>query len=55
LLARVGSAIAGVHLYGLARPSAQTEAPRLSALPVAWLEELADRIKRKGLTVLVSP
>jgi wyosine [tRNA(Phe)-imidazoG37] synthetase (radical SAM superfamily) len=55
LLARVGSAIAGVHLYGLARPSAQTEAPRLSALPVAWLEELAARIKRKGLTVLVSP
>ena len=54
-LARVGPAITGVHLYGLARPSAQRESPRLAALPAGWLDELAERMKRKGLTVLVSP
>jgi wyosine [tRNA(Phe)-imidazoG37] synthetase (radical SAM superfamily) len=54
-LAKVGDAIGGVHLYGLARPSAQSEAPHLTALPVAWLESLADRMRKKGLTVLVSP
>jgi len=47
--------IRGVHLYGLARPSAQAEAPRLSAAPVAWLEGVAARLKQKGLTVEVSP
>jgi wyosine [tRNA(Phe)-imidazoG37] synthetase (radical SAM superfamily) len=55
VLGRVQPAIAGVYVYGLARPSAQEEAPRLAALPVSWIEALADRIKRKGLTVMVSP
>jgi wyosine [tRNA(Phe)-imidazoG37] synthetase (radical SAM superfamily) len=56
LLARVREKLAGVHLYGLARPSLQPEAPRLASLPAAWLEGFARRIEEKsGLTVRVSP
>lgn len=44
----------GVLLYGLARPSLQPEAPRLSALPAATLQTFADRIARLGLPVKVS-
>lgn len=48
--------LAGVHLYGLARPSLQPEAGRLMALSSEWLESLAQRIRMKtGLTVRVSP
>jgi wyosine [tRNA(Phe)-imidazoG37] synthetase (radical SAM superfamily) len=48
--------VAGIHLYGLARPSLQAEASRLSALPAAQLEYLATQIRQKtGLTVQVSP
>jgi len=48
--------LAGVHLYGLARPSTQPEAPRLRALPAEWLDSFAQRIREKtGLTVRVSP
>jgi wyosine [tRNA(Phe)-imidazoG37] synthetase (radical SAM superfamily) len=54
-LGRFRGSIRGVHLYGLARPSAQPEAPRLSAAPVAWLEGVATLLKQKGLTVEVSP
>lgn len=54
-LAREASYIRGVHLYGLARPSTQPEAPRLQRLPREWLEDLARRLKEKGLTVTVSP
>ncbi|MBI5784100.1 MAG: radical SAM protein [Rhodocyclales bacterium] len=54
-LGRCRDSIGGVHLYGLARPSAQPEAPRLSAAPVAWLESVAVLLKQKGLTVEVSP
>jgi wyosine [tRNA(Phe)-imidazoG37] synthetase (radical SAM superfamily) len=54
-LCRCQGSIRGVHLYGLARPSAQAEAPRLSAVAAAWLEALAARMKKKGLTVTVSP
>ncbi len=41
----------GVLLYGLARPSMQPEAPRLSRLAEAWLQELARRIEAIGLPV----
>lgn len=44
----------GVLLYGIARPSYQPEAPRLSRLPVEWLEALAARIRDEGLEVRVS-
>jgi wyosine [tRNA(Phe)-imidazoG37] synthetase (radical SAM superfamily) len=54
-LGRCRGSICGVHLYGLARPSAQPEAARLSAAPVAWLEGVAALLKQKGLTVEVSP
>lgn len=45
----------GVHLYGLARPSLQAEAPRLGRLTECWLEALAQRIMLLGLDVRVSP
>ena len=49
-----GHPLQGVLLYGLARPSLQAEAPRLSALPAAVLQSFAERISRLGLIVKVS-
>lgn len=46
--------VQGVLLYGLARPSLQPQADRLSALPAAWLEAFAGRIRAAGLPVRVS-
>lgn len=48
-----GVAVEGVLLYGLARPSLQPEAPRLSALPREWLDVFADRIRALGLAVRI--
>lgn len=45
----------GVLLYGIARPSMQPEASRLSPLTVVELEAIASKIAKKGLTVRVSP
>jgi len=50
-----GLPLEGVLLYGIARPSHQPEAPRLSRLPVEWLEAFAARIREAGLEVRVSP
>ncbi|MFN6960993.1 MAG: radical SAM protein [Rhodocyclaceae bacterium] len=56
LLGSAREAVAGVHLYGLARPSQQPEAPRLKALPAKWFDAFAERIREAtGLTVDVSP
>jgi wyosine [tRNA(Phe)-imidazoG37] synthetase (radical SAM superfamily) len=55
LLLEVKDDIKGVHLYGLARPSYQVEAPRLSRLPAEALEKIADKIRALGLPVFVSP
>lgn len=44
----------GVHLYTLARPSYQPEAPELSALDSAWMNALADRVRALGLEARVS-
>ena len=55
LLAPLAPALAGVHLYGLARPSLQAEAPRLGRLEAGWMEQLAERVRQLGLTVRVSP
>jgi wyosine [tRNA(Phe)-imidazoG37] synthetase (radical SAM superfamily) len=44
----------GVLLYGLARVSCQSEAPRLYALKEAQLEVFAERIRQLGLIVKVS-
>lgn len=46
--------VRGVLLYGLARASLQPAAPRLSALPVTWLNQFADKIRVLGLAVKVS-
>jgi wyosine [tRNA(Phe)-imidazoG37] synthetase (radical SAM superfamily) len=53
-LQQVATNIQGVHLYGLARPSMQAEAPRLIQLPTEWLEALAVRIRAMGIKVFVS-
>jgi wyosine [tRNA(Phe)-imidazoG37] synthetase (radical SAM superfamily) len=45
----------GVLLYGLARQSFQPEARRLSALPFAWLDAFAEKIRALGLEVKVTP
>lgn len=47
--------VKGVLLYGLARPSLQPEAPRLSALPAAWMENWAEAIRNAGLPVKLTP
>lgn len=49
-----GTVLEGVLLYGLARPSMQPEAARLSALPLEWLEGFAADIRRLGLEVKVT-
>jgi len=46
--------VQGVLLYGLARPSMQPQASRLSALPAEWLESFAEKIRAAGLQVKVS-
>ncbi len=43
-----------VELYGLARPSCQPEAEKLSPLAAAWLEQWANRIRERGFEVVVS-
>ncbi len=54
-LLRDGHTPQGVLLYGLARPSLQAEAPRLSPLPAAHLDAFAERLRALGLVVKVSP
>jgi wyosine [tRNA(Phe)-imidazoG37] synthetase (radical SAM superfamily) len=55
LLGPLAPRLAGVHLYSLARPSLQKEASRLGRMEAGWMEETAERIRRIGLTVRVSP
>lgn len=55
LVTSVASSVRGVHLYGIARPSMQPAAARLTRLDQITLEALANRLKTKGLTVFVSP
>jgi wyosine [tRNA(Phe)-imidazoG37] synthetase (radical SAM superfamily) len=46
--------VQGVLLYGLARPSMQPQADRLSPLPAEWLNSFAEKIRAAGLPVKVS-
>jgi wyosine [tRNA(Phe)-imidazoG37] synthetase (radical SAM superfamily) len=46
--------VQGVLLYGLARPSMQAQASRLSALPIEWLDAFAEKIRAAGLPVKVT-
>ena len=48
--------LAGIHLYGLARPSLQPAAPRLSRLSPEALQAFGDEVHEKtGIRVTVSP
>ena len=53
-VARNAHQIQGVHLYGLARPSLQPEAPHLQALSAEAMNTWADRIRTTGVSVQVS-
>jgi len=44
----------GVLLYGIARPSLQPEASRLSKVSDAWLSQFGEHIKRTGYAVRIS-
>ena len=55
LLDEVKDEVAGVLLYGLARPSMQPGADRIRAAPAEWLHELGKKIESRGLIVKVSP
>lgn len=55
LISSVSTHIQGVHLYGMARPSLQPEANRLSALNAESLSMFAQRIAALGLTVVENP
>jgi wyosine [tRNA(Phe)-imidazoG37] synthetase (radical SAM superfamily) len=56
LLAPVAAMLAGVHLYGLARPSMQPAAPRLQRLDADEMDQFAAEIREKtGIRVSVSP
>jgi len=50
-----GLEIKGVLLYGLARPSMQAEAPRLSALSEEWMNSFADEIRALEFQIKVNP
>lgn len=45
----------GILLYGLARPSQQEEAKRLSPLPTAWMQGFAEQIQALGIQVKLTP
>ncbi|MBK7356276.1 radical SAM protein [Propionivibrio sp.] len=47
--------IKGVHLYGLARPSMQPDAGRLSNLPPEHFRHLAESISALGIEVVANP
>ncbi|WVH09257.1 MAG: Radical SAM domain protein [Fluviibacter phosphoraccumulans EoVTN8] len=53
-MARNAHQIQGVHLYGLARPSLQPEAPHLKALAADTMNALAERIRATGVKVQIS-
>ncbi|MGB4064641.1 MAG: radical SAM protein [Azonexus sp.] len=56
LLRPLAGKLAGVHLYGLARPSMQAAASRLNPLPVEVLADFAGQIEKEtGIRVSVSP
>ncbi len=56
LLKPFASKVAGIHLYGLARPSMQAAASRLHRIPAEELEHVAEEMQNKtGIQVKVSP
>lgn len=55
LIKQVAEKTKGVHLYGLARPSLQPDAPRLQQLADDQLATFAKRISGLGVEVILSP
>lgn len=56
LLKPLAGRLAGIHLYGLARPSQQPAAARLSRLSADEMQRFAERVsKETGIRVIVSP
>jgi hypothetical protein len=56
LLRPLAGRLAGIHLYGLARPSQQAAAPRLGRLPAEVLEKFASEVQKEtGIRVMVAP
>jgi wyosine [tRNA(Phe)-imidazoG37] synthetase (radical SAM superfamily) len=55
LIASARQKIKGVHLYGLARPSLQPDAQRLSNLPPENFQRFARRITALGVEVVANP
>ncbi|PTR05443.1 radical SAM family protein [Nitrosospira sp. Nsp5] len=54
-LLREGVPLKGALLYGLARPSMQPEAPRLTKVSQVWMDAFYARIQALGLTVKLNP
>ncbi|SCX83061.1 Wyosine [tRNA(Phe)-imidazoG37] synthetase, radical SAM superfamily [Nitrosospira sp. Nl5] len=54
-LLREGVPLKGVLLYGLARPSMQPEATRLTKINQEWMEAFCAKIRALGLTVKLNP
>ena len=54
LLQEVREKIKGVHLYGLARPSLQADAAKLSNLPSDYFQCFAQRISALGIQVVTN-
>lgn len=52
---REGVIIEGVLLYGIARPSLQPEAPRLTTITQEWMEAFSAKIRLLGLAARVNP
>ncbi|SEN57801.1 Wyosine [tRNA(Phe)-imidazoG37] synthetase, radical SAM superfamily [Nitrosospira multiformis] len=50
-----GGVLEGVLLYGLARPSLQPEASRLTKIRQEWMEAFSEQIRRRGLAVKLNP
>jgi wyosine [tRNA(Phe)-imidazoG37] synthetase (radical SAM superfamily) len=50
-----GEKLKGVLLYGLARPSMQREAPRLTKVDQVWMETFSARIQALGVEVRLNP
>ncbi|KIO49071.1 radical SAM protein [Nitrosospira sp. NpAV] len=54
-LLREGVPIKGILLYGLARPSMQPEAPRLTKVSQVWMDTFCAKIQSLGLAVKLNP
>ena len=56
LLKPLAGRLSGVHLYGLARPSMQSAAPRLGRLSASEMNLFAEQIQKEtGIRVVISP